>query len=155
MKLGLMERFRAIVGRPQLALETLYAELRRCRDYCDGRPTVIHYTAEELSVERPAHQRRCRAAHLSRGLRRVRHAMLAHPTRSQRGHEHLRADPLSPAWSSAQSPQFARTVTTKADVAVTITWDGPARRGAQVGSGAGAKRVAVESTAAVGMTGRV
>jgi hypothetical protein len=29
------------------ALETFYAELRRCRDHCDGRPTVRHFTAVE------------------------------------------------------------------------------------------------------------
>jgi hypothetical protein len=28
-------------------LVTFYAELRRCRDHCDGRTTVRHYTAAE------------------------------------------------------------------------------------------------------------
>lgn len=38
---------RTISEADALGLETFYAELRRCRDHCDGRPTVRHYTADE------------------------------------------------------------------------------------------------------------
>ena len=41
------------------ALETFYAELRRCRDHCDGRPTVRHYTSATHRCTGRCQRHRC------------------------------------------------------------------------------------------------
>jgi integrase len=41
-------------------LETFYAELRRCRDHCDGRPTVRHYTPAAHRCTRRCTRHVCR-----------------------------------------------------------------------------------------------
>jgi hypothetical protein len=41
------------------ALESFYAELRRCRDRCDGRTTVFHYTSDEHKCTKRCRRHAC------------------------------------------------------------------------------------------------
>lgn len=42
-------------------LESFYAELRRCRDHCDGRPQVRHYTQAEHTCTRRCRRHSCKS----------------------------------------------------------------------------------------------
>jgi integrase len=42
------------------ALETFYAELRRCRDHCDGSPQVRHYTSNQHTCTKRCRKHVCR-----------------------------------------------------------------------------------------------
>jgi integrase len=41
-------------------LDSFYAELRRCRDHCDGQPTVVHRTTTEHACDRRGRRHVCR-----------------------------------------------------------------------------------------------
>jgi integrase len=42
------------------ALETFYAEMRRCRDHCDGKLTVRHYTADQHRCTKQCRKHVCK-----------------------------------------------------------------------------------------------
>jgi integrase len=83
-------------------LDSFYAQLRRCRDHCDGQPTTVHRTSAEHTCDRRCRRHQCRP--LAAGTIRKIHYLLSGAYKDAIRWEWIAVNPMVRGRKPAQSP---------------------------------------------------